>query len=1789
MSNRLTFSLASLVLIFALVFSAMPVMAADNGPVPTITAYSGLADPNTAASATNAAHKQSRTDFRLKVTFNALVDGTVDEDSFTVVTAEAAGKATSAPTASGIGTVVAITEGTDAGKAYMVPVNFDTMDATYSNGYVSFTFNAEVVTGNQAGHTSQGITNQKSSSFALTTAAGTLPKHTDWTLTPMFVAGTLKDDFITAAGDDKGNFKDTAEFQVKFTLSGGMGDFPDVATDGPAQIQIKDKDGMPVSGIAGVYVRSGVMVTGTYTATGTDTTPPVFIGVNPNWAAGNTIQVPAADAPTPDSVDPTVDISLIGMPDKAAKTFEVKFTFAKADVTGMDDKTAADLPDMLDADDITLMQTDPTDATKMIEDDAYVVGDIIRTSAGRFVATVNYRLDPLPVYVGLADSVKVSATTIAGETPGDDDPKALKVGDDDTTTPPVDPVDPTVNAPAMPAKPTASINTDNDLKIDVMWTAVTGADEYIIKKYMGTTLVKTFPDDDPNTAMITASPYMVGPVPAADRGMSFTFTVTAKNAGGMSDPSPASDAVMIPMAPTVANNPPSFPTGSAIADIVIWKGHDWTSPGLPAAFDDHGAPGALLDDPYTTSPALPDGLSLKENHEAKVVITGMATAASAKTPYKFIATDKLGAKAELMFNITVLDPIVPTAPTAVTAMEEGDLGGLPANLNRKVNSNKVVVNWTAPVDTTVTSHNPAIPFGAPITGYKVVQTYKEDGMVTTHPLPGTTAIKATDSSFTTPVLSVPRSKVGRGMYGFKVVAVNSVGDGAASTPAADTLIADVPHTKVNLDLRASNVPGNPNSATLDWQTPEDNGGADIVGYIIYRTLDDGPTVELKIGDVQSHRISNLNAGRHVFRVAAFNVDGLGGRSISTNFSVDVPIDPTNNLPTFGDKDIAHINATKGMAITGVTLPAATDPDNDSITYSISPRLPTGLTFRANTRFLSGTPTAAMASTVYTYTATDANGGEASLNFTIAVKSRVVVVPPATGDLAATYANGVTTIASGMIAANRFATIGSVSLPDLEEFFDLGGTIGLSNGDATDDKNSRTVVISEILWGNDLGAPVDDQTKWQFIELYNTTGTAISVTGWTLTFTEGRPVPAIDIDQVSNRSGGGWNLDKKATHGQSGRVTGTLATDLASAITPTNIISMYRNIDYVKVEKTYAEDNRKKQLDGFPSGNASGSWKSSQRRSAYNRWIYDSKRDKHFKPTDILAASTVGHHKWFRINEIGNAAGSTNDWIELYNMTDETRSLKNYALSVVTAKGTDTRILHFHDQDWKVDKKSYVVISTRHPRDTDLAAGKDISVADDQEENKGASHLFVVKTVNLPDDGKFTLILRNAHDKQGGDGHLEDVVATRQGAFADPNIGTSVWPLKATGLPHENVIDGGDENFAAGKVYQRNSGDGRGEKQLAVRGFTGIGYDRIAENTSVNGGTPGYDNGLIKEKIADLSDNKVSISEIMLGVGEGRQNLPQWVEIYNGSMIQAVNLNGWKLHVENSADVETALDAVLTLDSMVIPPNQTVLIVTNTGRVSDPDHFPSSRVVNLWTTKKHRDALEMIRRTDQVFSTTGVNLQLTDKDNKLVDEAGNLDGNRRTRNELDSTWTIPMNGNDDNRRSSLIRVYDAGVAVKGTMEKAWVLADETNLAYAISETYYGDPDDFGTPGFRGGGPLPVSLSKFRPERLDDGSIQIVWITESELNNAGFNILRSEKRDGEFKQINTSLIAGKGTTSERTTYTRVDTSAKPNVVYYYQIQDVSLDGKVTTLRQSRLKGNVSAAGKLTTTWGELKALQ
>ena len=72
------------------------------------------------------------------------------------------------------------------------------------------------------------------------------------------------------------------------------------------------------------------------------------------------------------------------------------------------------------------------------------------------------------------------------------------------------------------------------------------------------------------------------------------------------------------------------------------------------------------------------------------------------------------------------------------------------------------------------------------------------------------------------------------------------------------------------------------------------------------------------------------------------------------------------------------------AITPLVLPKATG-GNGALTYALVPAPPAGLVLNVATRVLSGTPTAPMPETEYRWAATDEDGDEAELRFTIAIE------------------------------------------------------------------------------------------------------------------------------------------------------------------------------------------------------------------------------------------------------------------------------------------------------------------------------------------------------------------------------------------------------------------------------------------------------------------------------------------------------------------------------------------------------------------------------------------------------------------------------------------------------------------------------------------------------------------------------------------------------------------------------------------------------------------------------------
>lgn len=99
------------------------------------------------------------------------------------------------------------------------------------------------------------------------------------------------------------------------------------------------------------------------------------------------------------------------------------------------------------------------------------------------------------------------------------------------------------------------------------------------------------------------------------------------------------------------------------------------------------------------------------------------------------------------------------------------------------------------------------------------------------------------------------------------------------------------------------------------------------------------------------------------------------------------------------------------------------------------------------------------------------------------------------------------------------------------------------------------------------------------------------------------------------------------------------------------------------------------------------------------------------------------------------------------------------------------------------------------------------------------------------------------------------------------------------------------------------------------------------------------------------------------------------------------------------------------------------------------------------------------------------------------------------------------------------------------------------------------------------PVAIELS-YLTATGEDAAIRIDWETESEIDNAGFNILRSETVDGEYEQINPALIPAEGGPTSGAQYQYLDTNVVSGTMYWYKLEDMDIYGVRT------LHGPVSA---------------
>jgi hypothetical protein len=87
-------------------------------------------------------------------------------------------------------------------------------------------------------------------------------------------------------------------------------------------------------------------------------------------------------------------------------------------------------------------------------------------------------------------------------------------------------------------------------------------------------------------------------------------------------------------------------------------------------------------------------------------------------------------------------------------------------------------------------------------------------------------------------------------------------------------------------------------------------------------------------------------------------------------------------------------------------------------------------------------------------------------------------------------------------------------------------------------------------------------------------------------------------------------------------------------------------------------------------------------------------------------------------------------------------------------------------------------------------------------------------------------------------------------------------------------------------------------------------------------------------------------------------------------------------------------------------------------------------------------------------------------------------------------------------------------------------------------------------------LPVELSLFTTTASESG-VTIRWRTETEINNIGFSIYRSEEKDGKYTKI--AFISGAGNSAIPIDYQFNDEKVEQYQTYFYYLEDIDVTGE------------------------------
>ncbi len=279
---------------------------------------------------------------------------------------------------------------------------------------------------------------------------------------------------------------------------------------------------------------------------------------------------------------------------------------------------------------------------------------------------------------------------------------------------------------------------------------------------------------------------------------------------------------------------------------------------------------------------------------------------------------------------------------------------------------------------------------------------------------------------------------------------------------------------------------------------------------------------------------------------------------------------------------------------------------------------------------------------------------------------------------------------------------------------------------------------------------------------------------------------------------------------------------------------------------------------------------------------------------------------------------------------------------------------------------------------------------------------------------------------------------------------------------------------------------------------------------------------------------VEITEIMYDTPNNYDSGGEWIEIYNDTG-SSLNINGWQVY--DGVNWRTISQESGYGDITNIPVGSYAVICEEASSYDfvtlyDGDPFP------VFPTSRYLGRLNGVVS----LSNDGENIRLRDASQTVY-----------------QNFSYPDNATN----ASLVKVVIRN-------------SEDESANWTQSTITSGSPGEAGDDQS-----LPVTLSSFAAIPTDSG-VTLKWRTESEVGNIGFNIYRSEKKDGKFVKINDKLIPGAGNSAMPNSYQFVDKTAIKGREYYYYLEDVDVAG----LRNKFSIISSKNAEKLAATWGRIK---